>query len=225
MEAAVAELCRRGEGVAAFDADGVLWRGDVGNSFLLWQIENHRLLPQGEREARRAWDLYSSGQLGDLELAVLCATCQRGLLEEQVQADARTFFEREFRSQIVPEVRAWVERLQQAGIEVWIVSGSHRWLVAAGAREVSVPDSRLLAVSTAVRDGTLTAQLLLPVPYGQGKARALQSRLRRPLDLALGNSLADSFMLELAALAVAFEPDAGLEELAARRGWPVVRFD
>lgn len=224
VRAAVDELCARRSGLVTFDADGVLWRGDSGNSFLLWQLENHRLRPEGEREARRGWEAYTRGRLGELELAVLCATCLRGLQEAELQADAQAFFEREFRTAIIPEVREWACRLERAGLEVWIVSGSHRWLIEAGARAVGVRQDRILPVATVVRDGVLTPEVLLPVTYGEGKAEAIRHHLGRVPDLAAGNTLADFYMMELASLPVAVEPDAGLEELAQQRNWPVVRF-
>ncbi len=224
VEAAVTKLCARGVGLATFDADGVLWREDAGNSFLLWQIENHRLLPVTESEARHAWEAYSRGALGDLELAVLCAACLRGLHEEKVDADARDFFERQFRRHVIPQTQAWARRLEGSGVEVWIVSGSHRWIVAAGARAVGISDERLLAVDVVVRDGLLTPEVRLPVTFGEGKAEAIRQRLGRMPDLAAGNMLSDAPMLELAAVAVAVEPEPALAELAAERGWPVVRF-
>src|SRR5512146_2398664 len=96
VEAAVNGLCARGNGLTTFDADGVLWHGDAGNSFLLWQMANHRLTPEGERAARDGWAAYNRGQLGELELAVLCATCCAGLKESALEADAEAFFNREF---------------------------------------------------------------------------------------------------------------------------------
>ena len=224
VEAGVAELCARRAGLVTFDADGVLWREDAGNRFLLWQVENHRLSAKAEREARHGWDAHCRGQLNDLGLAVLCVTCLRGLSEQQVEADARDFFERSIRPRIVPETQAWARRLQEAGVEVWLVSGSHRWIISPGARTVGIPDERLLAVETVVRDGLLTPELLLPVPFGAGKAEAIRSRLRRPPDLAAGNMLSDTAMLELAELPVAVEPEPALAALASERGWPVVRF-
>ena len=224
VEAAIDDLCARGSGLATFDADGVLWRGDVGNAFLLWQVENHRLSREAEREAREAWDLYLRDQYGELELAVLCAAVQRGLPEEQVAADAAAFIQREFAGQIVPEVREWVRRLRAAGVEVWVVSGSHRWLVQAGARLAGIPPDRLLAVENEVRDGVLTAEVKTPVTYAEGKADAIRQHLGRMPDLAAGNTYPDRFMLELARLPVAVEPDEALQELARQRGWPVVRF-
>lgn len=224
VEAAVEELCARGAGLVTFDADGVLWRGDAGDGFLLWQIENHRLLPEAEREARRLWDVYRAGKYGELEMAVFCATILRGLREETVEADARAFFQRHFRHDIIPETQAWACRLQQAGVEVWIVSGSHRWIIGAGSEAVGIRRDRLLTVCAAVRDGLITPEVLLPVTYGMGKAEAICRRFERDPDMAFGNTLADRYMLELAALPVAIEPDEPLAALAGERGWPILRF-
>ena len=224
VQAVVARLCERGQGLATFDADGVLWRGDSGNSFLLWQIENHRLTPRGERDARQGWEAYLRGQLGELELALLCGACMSGLKEEEVARDASRFFDREMRQSILAPVQAWARQLQEAGVEVWIVSGSHRWLIEAGARALGLRPDRLLPVIPSVRDGRLTGEIPEPVTYGAGKAEAIRQRLGRRPQLALGNTIADRHMLELAETAVAIEPDEELAQLARDRDWPVVRF-
>lgn len=224
VEAAVARLCSLGHGLVTFDADGVLWRGDAGDGFLLWQIENHRLLPDAEREARRVWDLYQRGQFGELQMAVFCASSLHGLREETVRADARAFFDRSFRHDIIPETQAWARRLQQAGVEVWVVSGSHRWIVAPGSEAVGVGSDRLLAVTNQVRDGTITAEVLLPITYGEGKAQAIDRQFDRAPDMAFGNTFADRFMLDMAGIGVAIEPDERLAGLAEHLGWPIVRF-
>jgi len=62
------------------------------------------------------------------------------------------------------------------------------------------------------------------VTYGAGKAEAIRQRLGRRPQLALGNTIADRHMLELAETAVAIEPDEELAQLARDRDWPVVRF-
>jgi phosphoserine phosphatase len=224
VEAAVAELCARGEGLVTFDADGVLWRGDAGDGFLLWQIENHRLLPGAEREARRIWETYRNGQFGELEMAVFSASVLHGLKEEVVQAEAREFFDRHFRASVIPETRSWANRLQAAGVEVWVVSGSHRWIVTAGSEAVGIRTDRMLTVAAQVRDGVITAQVLLPVTYGVGKAEAIDRRFDRAPDLALGNTFSDRFMLDMAKLGVAVEPDERLAALAEECGWPILRF-
>lgn len=224
VEAAVDELCARGDGLATFDADGVLWHGDSGNSFLLWQMENHRLTPESERAAREGWDAYSHGRLGELEVAVLCATACAGLKEDELFADAETFFNREFRRSIISTVRGWACRLQQAGVDVWIVSGSHRWLIRAGARALGIRDDHILPVATKVVDGVVTAHVLHPVTYGEGKADAIRARFDRAPDIAAGNTFADRHMMALASLSLAVEPDAELESLANERNWPIVHF-
>ncbi len=221
MEAAVAALARGAN--VCFDADGVLWREDVGNSYLLSQIERHVLLPEEENEARRAWDAYCRGELEDGRLAALCATLMRGLREEFVAADALEFFRRSFTQFIVPKVQEWITRLQARGVNCWVVSGSHRWIVTAGAEVMGIPEERVLAVATAVRDGVLTGDLLHPFPYGPGKAEAIRLRLGRAPEMAFGNTASDIPMLEMATcLAVAVEPDAELARVARERGWAII---
>lgn len=223
-ERIVDELYERGGGLATFDADGVLWREDCGNAFLLWQMENHRLRPEQYHRARQGWDDYQRGAMNDLEVAILCASVLEGLPEDQVEADATAFFDAHIFQSIIPATHRWAKRLEAAGVEVWVVSGSHRWLIAAGARALGISDQRLLTVCATVRDGVCTMEVPEPVTYDQGKAEAIRQRLGRQPDLAVGNTFADHHMMELARTAIAVEPDPELEALARERGWPVVRF-
>ena len=48
IEQAVSELCQTGDGDVCFDADGVLWREDAGNEYLLRCITQHLLSPEQE---------------------------------------------------------------------------------------------------------------------------------------------------------------------------------
>lgn len=224
VEAAIDRLCEKRQGLATFDADGVLWRVDSGDGFLMWQLENHRLTPRGEQQAREGWAAYRRGQLDELEMAVLCAACMDGLPEEQVAEDASGFVAREVQPAILPVVANWARRLQDAGIEVWLVSGSHRWLIRAGARACGLNEDRVLPVCPAIRDGFLTGIIPEPVTYGLGKADAIRQRLGRKPQFAAGNTFADRYMMELAEVAVAVEPDQELEQLARTRDWPIVRF-
>lgn len=226
VEKAVAELCAAGRGNVCFDADGVLWREDVGNAYWVSSMERHILRPKQEAIGRKAWEAFCRGELTDGEegkVAALAARVLQGLREDFVAADSRAFVHKQFPKHIIPEIRDWVRRLESAGVNCWVVSGSHLWIVRAGAELLGIPPERVLAVTVISCNGVLTGNLAQPFPYGNGKAEAIRLRLPAAPEMAFGNTAQDISMLETATrLAVAVEPDAELLEAARVRGWPVL---
>jgi HAD superfamily hydrolase (TIGR01490 family) len=79
-------------------------------------------------------------------------------------------------------------------------------------------------------DGVYTGRLDGPFAYGEGKAAALREfATERGIDLASSwaytDAASDLPMLEAVGHPVAVNPDAGLEEIAKREGWDVLRFE
>ncbi|MFL5318725.1 MAG: haloacid dehalogenase-like hydrolase, partial [Myxococcaceae bacterium] len=105
----------------AFDADGTLWRGDVGEDFLrLLATEQRYPAMKGRRgiyeeyERRVAVDP-ASGYAFAVEV-------MEGALEADVHEDARTFFGRRFSGRIFRSMRELLTGLKARGYDVWIVS-------------------------------------------------------------------------------------------------------
>lgn len=223
IDEVVRSLCAARDGDVCFDADGVLWREDAGNEYLLHCIAEHILDPGQEQIARQSWDSYSRGELPDGRLSAIDVEVLQGLTEEFVASDTRTFIQSRFRAHLIPEIGAWIGALSAAGVRCWVVSGSNRWAVAAGAEMVGIPPERVLAVANVVRDGVLTGELEQPFVYGEGKAAAIRKRLRSMPVMCFGNTGQDIPMLRLATrLAVAVEPDGQLRETASFEGWAVI---
>lgn len=223
---AVAELCAAGRGHVCFDADGVLWREDVANDYMVSCLDRHILRPMQEDIARKAWEALWRGELdieGETRLAAISVEVLQGLREDFVAADCAAFAQKRFAPLLIPETRDWVTRLQTAGVTCWVLSGSLIWGVRAGAALVGIPPERVLAVGTLACNGILTPKLAQPFTYGPGKAEAIRKILPEPPLMAFGNTINDVPMLETATrLAVAIEPDGGLARIAAERDWPVL---
>ncbi len=213
----------RGErcGAVCFDADGTLWPSDVGEEFLQW-------LDQGRLPSRpkgSAWPEYERRLAQNAASAYAFAVeVMEGLDESQLVAWAEPFVADRFVPRIYPEVRRLVDALRQAGDEVWIVSASNAWLVRAAARQIGTQTRCVIGFDARVDQGRLTRSLITPWPVGMGKAQALMQRGVLPM-LAVGNSLFDREMLEMAQRAIVVcERAAGPSEavaMARQRGWPV----
>jgi len=119
-----------------------------------------------------------------------------------------------------------VTTLAATGFSPWIVSGSPRWVVEAGARHFGIPQNHVIGLSVRVdENGRLTDQIIRPVPWKEGKAdRILQQLGRRPL-IAAGNSQGDAYMLKIASeLPLVINPARDFQRTAQQRGWPINTF-
>ena len=213
----------RGQAVA-FDADGTLWRGDVGEELLRELIAKDQL--PHHRGRRDLYEEYEARVARDpADGYAFAAQVMEGWEEPALQAYCRDFFERAIIRQLFPFTAPLVRALADAGCEVWVVSASAVWPVVPGAAWLGVPPERVIAVEVEVEAGRLTRRAKRPVPCGEGKVELLRSRGVRPA-LAVGNGDLDEPMLAYAERALAIAPfgqDNGLVRAATRRGWPVQR--
>jgi phosphoserine phosphatase len=218
-------LAEPGDGrPVAFDADGTLWRGDVGEDLLRYLITEGRL-PRyrgrtglyEEYERRVAQDpasgyAFTVEVMEDVEEGALSALCQE-------------FFQRRFAGRLFPFTRPLVQALSGQGYAVWIVSASPTWPVVAGAAALGVPRERVIGVHCDLEAGRLTRRVHTPVPCGEGKVALLRSRGLRPV-LGVGNGDLDLQMLAYAERALVIAPhgqDNALVRAALERRWPVQR--
>lgn len=212
----------RSGGVAAFDADGTLWREDVGEAFLrhLAAIGWVRL-PDGSDP----YEAYERAVERDKRTGyVYAAQLQEGLPEADVAAEADRFA----RSWVPPRLVRAAQGLRAAcadsGLRPVVVSASPSPIVRAAASLAGFTESA--GIEVRVRSGRFTAEALEPVTYAEGKVEAA-SRFG-PLVVACGDSLTgDLALLSAAPIPAVIAPAAGspLATEARRRGWPVLSQD
>lgn len=204
---AVEALVQAVNGPVAFDADGTLWRGDVGEA-LLEDLGPAAFAEYARRLATSPFDAYT-----------WAVAMMQGLNERELLQRCRRVFARQ-------EVFSFVRPLLARLSDVYIVSASPRWAVQAGAEALGVAPDRVIAVDCSVADGVLTGQVVTPIPCGEGKVAQLRARGITPV-LAFGNGDLDQPMLEHAKAAVVVAPHGGpdnaLVAAALRNRWPVLR--
>ncbi len=216
-------VTRAGRRVAVFDADGTLWSGDVGEAHLDW-LDRHGVVapPAPHGSLREAYDALCARD-ASAGYAWACEV-MAGLDEARVVETARGCWQGH-RERIFAPMRALVAALAAAGVEVWVVSASHRWIVAAGAAELGVAAERVVAVSVPVAQGRLGAPVEQPMPNGPGKVAAIAARVGARPVLGAGNSLHDAPMIDTAEVGLLVAtPGSGyltpaLRERAERGGW------
>jgi phosphoserine phosphatase len=223
MEAAI----RAGEGlgeVAVFDADGTLWADDVGEDMFRWLLAQGRLL--GGAPGRDLWAEYEAKcKASPYDGYGWLGACLAGLEERELEALAAGFYAEHYARKVFPAQRALVEALHEAGWEVWIVSGSPRWMVVPGALDLGIPRERVVGVEVAVEGGVLTDRVLEPVTCHQGKVEAIGQRIGKRPRLAAGNAMTDHEMLCLASdVVLTVNPGPALTARAGEAGWVIERW-
>ena len=208
----------------AFDADGTLWRGDVGEE-LLRALAHQRLLPQ--KPGPGLYEEYERRVERDPIAAYTWAVeIMEGLAEQTLAAECRRLFAERFSGKLFRWVKPLLSLLQAKGHKVWVVSASPVWAVRPGAAALSIPEAQVIGVKCDVEAGVLTGRVHTPIPCGEGKVSALKERGSRPA-LGVGNGDLDLPMLlySTRALVVAphQSPDNGLVATARQRNWPVIR--
>ena len=207
---------------AVFDCDGTLWSGDSGYGFMAWSIEQGLVSRSTSDWIDTRYRAYLSGKVSELDICGEVVQIYAGLRDQELRTAAQKYFKKFVRRRVFDEMAALVATLRAAGVELWAVSSTNRWLIAEGVREFGIPEERVLAVEVRVINGLITSELV-DVPTGEGKAASLvRAGLAHP-DACFGNSVHDLSMLEMARCPFPINPSPALLVAAATRGWGYFR--
>jgi phosphoserine phosphatase len=208
-------------GLAVFDADGTLWREDIGEAFLRHLVKLGWVTLPGGGDPYAAYEraVEADRKTGYAYAAQLMA----GLSQETLAAEA-TFFASEWvPSRRIGDTAALIALCRGAGLRLFVISASPLPIVLASAPLAGFAAADCRGIETAVASGRYTENIVEPITYAAGKIDA--ARAAGELALACGDSLlGDLPMLEAARVAVAVAPRAGspLSVEAHRRAWPVL---
>jgi phosphoserine phosphatase len=210
--------------VAAFDCDGTLWSGDVGEGFFAWELNQknvlHDALEPLERSLRARYADYRSGNVAEDQMCGEMVTMHKGIPESAIMQAATEYFDHAFPGKIFPEMRELIRRLLDTGCEVWAVSSSNEWLIRAAMKHFGISENHILAAAVEIENGIITERLIR-VPSGPGKPKALREVVKKEIDAAFGNARWDTEMLAMAKHAFAINPNPDLEITARQRGWTI----
>jgi phosphoserine phosphatase len=213
-----------GGGLAAFDADGTLWREDVGEAFL------RHLVSLGWVQLPDGSDPYEAYERAvDRDRAVgyaYAAQLQAGLEVDRVQAEAERFAASWIPPRLIADGQALRDLCQAAGLVPMVLSASPLPIVLAAAPLAGFSRERCHGIEVRIRNGRFTADVVQPLTYAEGKISAARKAGR--VALACGDSYTgDLPLMEAAQVAVAVAPASGspLSVEARKRGWFVLDQD
>ncbi len=206
--------------IAVFDCDGTLWSGDAGADFFYWEMERGIVSREVAQWARARYKQYKAGKVSEERICGEMVTMNHGVPTRLLRRAAREFFTEVVTPRVFPEMQELTRRLAAQGCSLWAVSSTNNWLVEYGAIQFGIPRQHVLAACVKVEDGCASDRLIR-VPTDELKAVAIRKHIGQPIDVAVGNSIHDQAMLEMAKYPVCVNPNEDLEQLARERGWRV----
>ena len=170
--------------LAVFDADGTLWREDVGEAFLRHLVSIGWVkLPDGSDP----YEAYERAVDRDRAAGyAYAAQLQAGLEAERVVEEATTFARAWVPPRLVSDTQGLRALCISAGLKPFVVSASALPIVRASAPLAGFRRDLCRGIEVAVRDGRFTDEVKQPITYGEGKVLVAQFGGR--LALACGDS-------------------------------------
>jgi phosphoserine phosphatase len=232
-------------GALAFDGDGTLWTGDVGDDFFEALLDAGDLRPEaveamrgvaslsglgpadpgaGVAVARQLWRGYLDGRVAEEAMFETITWACAGWREDEIaELAGRVIARAGMESRRRPELAALIAWAREEGLEPFVVSASPRAIVEAAAAPLGFDRAHVVAATARFSPGgVMLTEVVRPIPYAAGKATLLAAALAgRPLVAAFGDNVFDVPMLEAARVAVIVEPKPRLvAHLAAHAGAP-----
>jgi phosphoserine phosphatase len=223
------------DGVVAFDGDGTLWTGDVGEDFFQALLEKNDFRPSAYaqmradarefgikddgdalRVAERLFAEYMAGQFPEERICELIAwACAEWTSAEVDAFAAEMLTQRSLVPRLHKEAQRVLAWVREQKLEVLVVSASPRAIVEAAVKVAGLTPDRVVAATPIVEANRLLAKVHRPIPYGPGKVRALRERIGdRALYAAFGDNAFDVALLSEAFVPVAVRPKPRLRERA-----------
>lgn len=215
--------------VLAFDGDGTLWSGDVGEnlfhaalreSFLLEdataalvaEAARHRIELGGAHRANAIakvlFDAYMAGTYPERDTCAMMTWCYAGHTVSAVHAFAeRVLVDENLPGRMHPELLPILDWCDRANVRRVLVSASPRMIVepAGALRGFAALD--VTAATPAVESGSILPRMARPVPYADGKLTAGRELFGEARWLAaFGDNVFDIEMLTTAEVGVAVRP-------------------
>jgi phosphoserine phosphatase len=225
---------RAGPGALAFDADGTLWSGDVGEDVFLQATQGRLLRPEAapaltqmaaefgveqrsetNEQATTLYEAYRRGTLPETAACEMMAWAFAGWEEAELFELAETLLSRAELSarRFLPVHRA-VDWARDQGLAAVVISASPDFVVRAATHTLGFTALTIAACQPRVVERILTTKLAAPLPYGEHKLTALARLLPGESLLgAFGDNSFDLPLLRAARVAVAVRPKPALRDL------------
>ena len=235
-EQLVAELAPRIDAglpcALAFDADGTLWSGDVGDDVFRFAVGHGRLreaaraelerqaqtrgfqsFPDVNRTARQLFEAYLAHRYPERDMCELMTWCYAGhSLVEMRELIAEALTAANHAQRLHEELRPILDYARARGVRTVVISASPRATVELAASAWGFAAEDIAASTPRVTEGIICAEMAGAVPYAASKCSAGRALLAGSRWLAsFGDNVFDLEMLREAEVGVAVRPKPALE--------------
>jgi HAD superfamily phosphoserine phosphatase-like hydrolase len=230
------QVAREPGGAVAFDGDGTLWSGDIGEDLFEALLDHGEVSHEAHEAlkveaaaenldtsggavavARRIHASYQAGTFPEERVCEIMTWVFAGWTADQADAFAdRVLTKVGLEARLHSEATQIVAWARERGVATYLVSASPRIVVEQAARRVGIAHANV-ASATEERNaqGTIVPSVVRPIPYGPGKVMHLRAKLgARPLYAAFGDNAFDIPMLRESRFPVAVRPKPRLVERA-----------
>lgn len=229
-------------GAIAFDGDGTLWSGDIGEDFFDAAMKRGPLEVTREPLAREAVEggltvaphatahdiaheihaAYLAGSFPEERVCEIIAWVVAGWSHDALRAFCKeTVVEIGLHERLHGEAIRVLRHAQGMGIDAYLVSASPLGIVEAAAAVVGIPLTHVTAVTERISaDGVVECGVVRPITYGEGKVTNLRALLKKrqgeeaPLYAAFGDNAFDVALLRSAQNPIAIRPKQRLLDRA-----------
>lgn len=210
------------------DADGTLWRDDIGEAFLRWLAKEGALVSPEARDVD-VWESYLKRVEADPLRGYLWAVqIMAGMREAELEELADTFAGGFVMHRLFAPMMALHSVVESAGMTDWIVSASNDWVIRGAAKVLGIPLERVRGIRLQVVDGVLTDRPAPPVTWRLGKAIAARNMLGARPCIVSGDTMGDLELLcDATGLSLVIQrpnPDPAFLDIARERDFHVVSF-
>ncbi len=210
--------------IAFFDLDHTLLDGANGNLVVKYMVRTRRMGAEAVWKAVKFTVLYRLDRLPREEVyRWTFRECGKYSMDELV-AMLDESYEQYVMPRLFAEGAACVQEHKARGHHTVIATAAGEYMSEKVRVQLGADDK--IAAIAAVRDGRLTDEVEMPMPYGEGKevlARRYAEGRGVPLEDCwfYSDSLADLPLLQAVGHPVAVNPQRAVKRIAAERGWPV----
>jgi len=215
----------------AFDADGTLWSGDVGDDVFRFAVEHGRLREAARAEiehqarsrgfecfadvnatAKQLFDAYLAGRYPEREICELMTWCFAGhTLPEMADLVREALAAARHAQRLNEELRPILDFARKSELRTIVVSASPRATVELAASAWGFAAEDIAAATPRIVAGVIAPAMAGPLPYGACKCVAGRALLGTAHWLgAFGDNVFDLEMLLEAELGVAVRPKPAL---------------
>lgn len=125
---------------------------------------------------------------------------------------------------IYEEMKDLIEQLQIHGFEVWVVSASCKWIIETVAIRYGISPCQVIGIVAQTSDGTgtITGEILNPIPVEEGKVESIRHFIKKRPILVAGDTIHDLPMLEYSnglRLVIERSEEELLKAKALQNGW------